>query len=134
MADLEPVLVTRLKAFTALTDLTGTRIFPLILPQSPTYPAVTFQRISAERLSGMTAEHGMPQVRIQIDSYATTYASVKGVAAQVRAALQRWSDGTTNPAVLDVFIENELDDFEPDLESGGGVYRVIQDYIVHHRE
>ena len=72
--------------------------------------------------------------RIQIDSWGETYASAKNVAAQVRDALKRYSDSGSNPELLDSFLDNELDDFDPDLKSGEGVYRVIQDYIVHYRE
>ena len=134
MADLEPVLEARLKAHVGLAALISTRVFPVVLRQSTPYPAVTYQRIGTDPLSGMTADHGISMARIQIDSWGETYASAKNVAAQVRDALKRYSDSGSNPELLDSFLDNELDDFEPDLKSGGGVYRVIQDYIVHYRE
>lgn len=130
MAELEAAIYTRLAAYEGLTALTSTRIYPLVLPQKPTYPTVTYQRMDGERESGMTAEHGMAHPHIQIDSWGKTYASAKAVATQVRGALQRWGDADASPAVLDCFLESDEDDYEPDT----GVYRVRQDWLIWHRE
>jgi len=130
MADLETVLQTRLTTFAGLTPLVGTRVYPLKLPQTPTMPSVTYQRIDGPRESGIAGEHGMAHPRIQVDSWASTYGGAKAVAEQVRAALQRWSDATTTPAILDSFIAGDVDIYESDVE----LNRVSMDFIIWHRE
>jgi len=130
MADLETVLQARLSTFAGLMPLVGPRVYPLRLPQTATMPAVTYQRIDGPRESGIAGEHGMAHPRIQVDSWALTYGGAKAVAEQVRAALQRWSDATTTPVVLDSFIGGEIDIYESDVE----LNRVSMDFIIWHRE
>ena len=130
MADLETVLYTRLANYAGLTALVSTRVYPLRLPQNPTLPAVTFQRITGSREHGMTADHGMAHPTLQVDSWGETYASARAVAVQVRTALSRWSDATTDPVVLDVFASDERDMDEADVK----LFRVSQDYQIWHRE
>ena len=96
-------------------------------------PAVTYQRVDGDRESGMTAEHGMAHPRIQVDSWAATYAGVKAVATQVRGALQRYAGTVAGVTILDSFLERDTDLYEPGT---GGVdyYRVSMDYLIWHRE
>jgi hypothetical protein len=130
MAELETVLFTRLSTYAGLIALTSTRIYPLIMPQNPTLPAVTYQRIDGPRESAFSAEMGLAHPRIQVDSWAKTYAGAKAVATQVRTALQRWSSEAVDPVVLDCLLESDGDEYEPDAN----IYRVRQDWIVWHRE
>ena len=127
MAELETVIFTQLST---LVTLASTRIYPLILPQNPTLPAVTYQRIDGPRESALSAEMGLAHPRIQVDSWGKTYASAKAVATQVRGALQRWSSEATDPVVLDCLLESDEDGYESDVN----IYRVRQDWVCWHRE
>lgn len=121
---------SRLDGFAGLSALVTARIYPLVLPQKPALPAVTYQRIDGPRMSGMTAEHGIATPRVQVDSYAATYASAKAVAKQVRLALQRWAGVEAAVTVLDSFLDGDRDLYDDEVEA----YRVSADYIIHHRE
>ena len=46
MAAIEEVIVSKLKAHSGLAALVGAWVYPAPLPQRPTLPAVTYQRIS----------------------------------------------------------------------------------------
>ena len=130
MAVLEAAIFTRLSGYAGLTALTSTRIYPVILPQGPTYPAVTYQRIDGPREHALASDMGLAHPRIQVDSWGKTYASAKSVATQVRGALQRWADTGADPVVLDSLLESDEDGYEPET----GVFRVRQDWIIWHRE
>lgn len=130
MAELEAVIFTRLSTYAGLIALTSTRIYPIILPQNPTLPAVTYQRTDGPRESALGAEMGLAHPGIQIDSWGKTYASAKAVATQARAALQRWSSEITDPVVLDCLLESDGDEYEP----GANIYHVRQDWTIWHRE
>ncbi len=130
MAELETALYSRLTGYSGLSTLVSARVYPLILPQSPTYPAVTYQRIDGPRESALSAEMGLAHPRIQVDSWGKTYASAKAVATQVRGALQRHSDSGSDPVWLDTLLDNDEDSYESDIR----VYRVRADYIIWHRE
>jgi len=129
-AELEEVLVAYLGSYEGLASLVSLRIYPLILPQGPTYPSVTYQRIDGPREHCMSEEAGIAYPRIQIDSWGKTKASVKAVATQVREALQRWNDATTNPVILDCVLDNDESSYEPDV----AIHRVRQDWIIWYRE
>lgn len=130
MAELEAALHTRLTAYGGLTALTSTRIYPLIVPQSPTYPCVTYQRTDGPREHALGADMGIPHPTIEISSWGKTYASAKAIATQVRGALQRWDDSGASPAVLDCLLESDEDNYESDA----GVFKVIQTWTIWHRE
>ena len=130
MAELEQAIDSRLRNYAGLKALVGTRIYPLKLKQRATMPAVTYQRISGPRISAMGADPGVASPRVQIDCWGGTYASSKAVATQVRGALQRYRGTVAAVEILAVFIESDLDIFEPDAE----LYRVSTDYVFWHRE
>lgn len=133
MASAEEALYARMSGYAGLTALVSTRVYPVKLPQDCTYPAVTYQRISTIREVAHGADPGIARTRLQVTSAATTYSGVKAVTAQVRAALQRYDDAAASVAVLDTFLENEVDLFSEE-EDDAGVYLVAQDFTVIHRE
>ena len=129
MAEVEYAIKARLEAVSGVTDLVAARIYPAVLPQNPTLPAITFQRIDGPRLSAMTNDV-WAEPRIQINSYAAKYTGAKALAQQVRIALQRWSGTSAGVVIHDIFIENDRDNYDDEVEA----WRVIADYLVQHDE
>ena len=129
-------IYARLQAVAGVTALVGTRVYPLRLPQGPTYPAIRYQKIDAPRTHLMTWDPGEVHARVQVDSYAKTYDGAQALAAQVRGALSRWGGAAGGVTVEHVFLDDERDIDEPEpLHDGeSGIYRVMQDYIVHYGE
>ena len=131
MTALNEAIFARLQAVTGVTDLVGTRVFPLLLPQDPTYPAVIYQQITGSRESAMGSDVGLVEATVQIDSYATTYAGARVLAEAVRVALQRFRGTVASVVISDVFVlEGPLDLYEDAVKK----YRVQQDFLVWHRE
>ena len=89
-----------------------------------TLPCLTVQRISTARThthdsSGAT---GLARTRIQFDAWAADYSTAKSISDALRAALhgsQRWGAGRVS------WIENEWDEYEPDLEQYVRILDVI---------
>ena len=89
---IEEALFLHLKNYAPLVDLVGQRIYPLVSPQNSTLPVITYQKISQVR--ERTLSSPAPKVvraRFQISCWAASYAEVKEVAEQVKAALQDYS-------------------------------------------
>ncbi len=126
----------RLLADSSVSALVGTRIYALVLPQKPTLPAATYQRISGPRLQNLSGDAGRGVARVQIDSWASTYLEAQSLAAAIRLSLNGFigvlSDGSSPASTRGVVIrlDNERDDFEPDSD----LYRVSQDYLINHEE
>jgi hypothetical protein len=104
-----------------LAGVVSTRIYPLNLPQPPTYPAITYQRISN---SGQDGTSTLKQSRWQIDCWASTYVGSQTVAAAVKAFAEEWHD---SPGIEWARVVNEIDDYDDDAK----VYRIIVDVILH---
>jgi len=66
------------------------RIYAILMPQDPIMPAITFQRISAEREALMTdaGGNGVERARIRITSWAKSLAECQALAEQVRLAMK----------------------------------------------
>lgn len=129
---IETEIRARLASDGAVAGLIGGRIYPLKLPQQPTYPALTYNRVSGPRLHDLqgSARRAMP--RITINSWAEDYDVALVLAQAVRLCLDGFI-GRLTTLQATIRIENEIDLFE-DEAGTGGVYRILQDYMINHSE
>lgn len=105
-----------------VSALVSARIYPLVLPQSPTYPAISYLRVSNTGQQGST---DLRETRYQIDCWGSTYAAAHGLAAAVKTAIEEHTNTATAPRIKMAQVVNELDDFDPEAKA----YRVIVDVI-----
>ena len=116
----------------ALVGGTGTaaRVWPLILPQQPTLPAVSFTRIST---TGRQPHHSghvrVVEPRFQFSCFASTPLAAKQLAAAVIAALTDFSGDVGDEQILSTEFANEADDFD----TGIGAFMVPVDFFIKHR-
>lgn len=66
----EEAVRTRLLALSSVTDLVGTRIYQVMLPQHPTFPAVRVQLIDEEAFYTITKHNKVRRGRVQVDIFA----------------------------------------------------------------
>jgi hypothetical protein len=121
----EQAIHDQLDAITAF----GGRIYPLVLPQDVKYPAATYQRISAPRVSAFRRDVEPVEATIQVDVYSERGSGFPGhvtLTEAVRAALQRQHSGS----VIDMMLETERDDYEEDTN----IYRKSYDVRTWYRE
>ena len=106
------------------------RIYPHKLPQNPTFPAITYSRVSGAREKVLKGLSGLARPTLQYDCWAERYTEVKSLADAVRAAFDGYQ-GTVRSVRIDrIQILNEVDDFDTEVH----IYRVSQDYEVFHAE
>ena len=108
----------------ALAPLVAGRVYPVMFPQEPlpTWPAIRYTPVGGQVWpdacgSGDGAED---DVRVQIDSVATTFDGARQLQQQVRAALVAF----TPPAVAD---GPPIFDFDPETRT----FRAIQDFTLY---
>jgi hypothetical protein len=106
-----------------VTTLVSTRIYPLKLPQNPTYEAISFQRISNTPTNGNT---DLRESRWQINCWADTYVESQALALAVKTALEEYKDTTATPGIKQAYVANEQDDYDDDAK----VFRTIVDVIL----
>ena len=110
-------LFTRLTTHPELAALIGLRAYPMLLPQKPTLPALTYRKISDTGLAQTAAVH---RDRYQISMFDRTYEGVQSVAAAAQLALENWVE--TN--VRSTYKINHIDLYDSDTD----VYIVLADY------
>lgn len=124
-----------------ISDLVGTRIHPLTLPQNPTLPAITFQWISGTRSHHYQGPDGLSRPRIQFDCYASTYLEMEELSEALRARMDGFSGiigDLETLSVQGIFFDSERDFYEDGADqgtgSGAGLYRRSVDYFVNYTE
>ena len=111
------------------------RVYPQIIPQNTSYPAIRYNQISGVRDHTLTDTSQMVPARFQIDCYGSSYANARTMAAAVRGVLDNYH-GTVGSIVIQcVHLIDEGDYFSEQV----GVdqlrrYGKTQDYMIWYNE
>ncbi len=105
------------------------RVYPLILPQSPTYPALTYEIGSTIPHRGLAGDSDLERAHAFIHCWAETYTGVIDLAGKVRTAVGDFSGlmGTITVSSVKFGNWNDLYDDVPE------VYRRVVDFFIAHR-
>jgi len=134
MPVLEEGLVTHLRADAGIQALVGNgdspetyRIFQELLPQEVTYPALSYQRISAPHALTLDGIDTFTPVRIQIDCHAKSSSDASGLAAALNTALNDVTGSIGGVTVRHVYNEqrSDLSSMDGDLV----IRRITLDYV-----
>ncbi|SEB40701.1 DUF3168 domain-containing protein [Terriglobus roseus] len=124
---LEEGLFQLLTSDSDVASCISTRYFPLMLPDDAALPAVTYQRVSTVTSPTLNGFTDLVQVRLQIDTWATTYADARRAAQAIQNAIEGFlgtlPDGT---AVAAATLLSQMDTYE----SVARYYRVTTDYRI----
>ena len=112
---------------TGVAAIVHSRNYPNKLPQHPTYPANTYQRISNSPQNGSTS---LRSSRWQISCWAETYGEVQELAAAVKALMEEYTDTAQTPGIKMAEVVNEIDDFDSEAGEDDKVQRVIIDVML----
>lgn len=130
-------LVGDLKAFLAADSgvqaIVSGRLYPRVLPQNVTYPAISYDQVSGVRVRDLLGPSGKVRRRITVNSWASTNIGAWNLADAVRQALDGFDGMMGSTFVGSVILDNEIA-FIEDEAGTVGVHRVLQDYIVAHAE
>lgn len=102
---------------TGATDA-GAAVYPVIAPDLVAKPYIVYQRVSVNSENVLSGNSGLVNSRVQIDVYATTFAQVVTIAAQIDALMAGWS--VQNVSVL------SQDGYEDAVK----LFRITTDYSI----
>lgn len=114
---LETKLYTALTGDTTVAGVVGTRIYPLVMPQDPTFPAITYERISGEKVNGLDGYLHMENAHIMVMIWATAYDTAKELAEDVHDCMNK-------VVAFRSILVNDPDGYDVNT----GLYFVSQDY------
>lgn len=125
MTNSEQILLSALEGDAAIAthvrvgETSEFRIYPMELPQGPTYPAITYQRISNARVNSFDAGGGIDNPRLQVDCWALTRQAARELAMEVKRVAE-------NAAQLGAWLISDSEFVEDDVTPH--LYRVSQDF------
>lgn len=131
----ETVLRSALVSSTSVTAMVSQRIYPLLAPKTAALPFITWRRSGIERQHTLAGPMGLPNVSVEMQSFAATYEDARELADRVRLVLDGYGGSVNNVEVKHVSLEQESDDF---VQLAGGelppVYQVTQTFNVLWKE
>lgn len=137
MGTIDSALVTRMRAFTGLTDLVGSRIYPWPAPAKTAgfnpYPCVAYWQDHGRREGAMGSPTGLVAGSFQIDVIGESLSDVRAVADQVRLCLDGYRGVSDSVEIDHVHLDDE--DLDPFASKMPDETRWVQMYFdVHWRE
>lgn len=121
----EELLYAHLIAHSGLMAVVGNRIYPMVLPQEATLPAVRYQFIGRQELHVRPQTPLLTARRYQLDGYAASYAVVNSLEGALKAALYGFNK-TVNPCIFSTFIDSMRYEDDPEV----GEYGISMDAII----
>lgn len=126
-------LRAHLVADAGVTAEVGTRVYPEMMPQNPTLPALTYQQVSQQNVDEtLQGSSQLGVARFQISCYAEKYIDADSAARAVDAAMQDFAGTMGSVTVYGVERDNIIDLGEQDGDNI--TRRVLLDYSIFHRE
>lgn len=92
----------------ALAGLTQGRVTPVVLPDRPQFPALTFSLVGANPDTTLCGESTTTFYRYRIDIYAATQLECSQLASTVKSVMRRFAYANTP--------EMEVDGYEPEIK------------------
>lgn len=111
------------------TDIAGevaARVYPLKLPQQPTYPAITYQVISDQSEQLLEGADRIRRARIQVDIWDDDISKCEEIAGFVRTLLDGQDNTQGSTRFRATWLDNEQDLYEESIEK----YRILSDFEI----
>lgn len=130
MADVRQAVYYQLANTAGVTALTSTRIYPKVMPQQPTMPALVYSVVDNNRTQVHRGQTTGVRARVQVTCWGNTEASVSAVKEQVRLAMIGAHGSIASVTVDGVTCEGEVEGFEPETVR----HWIALDFFIWHRE
>jgi len=121
-----------ISADAGVTALVSTRIYPTVLPQDKTLPALVYQRISGVEPGQIDGQgRALVQGRVQVTALAAEFGACAAILDAAREALLYQYGSIGGVEVVSIIRDIDgADDFDPDLQA----YSQSMDFIVSYIE
>ena len=124
---LESGLFAMLVADPTVAGSIATRLYPMILPDDVTLPAATYQRISTVTDQTLTSIVSLTTVRMQFDTWASSYTVAKQIADALNSVLEGFYGSLPNGVqIANITLDSQIDLYD----SPTTYYRVSSDYLI----
>ncbi len=123
-------LYVYLQTQSGLTDLVGTRMYPVLLAQGSAMPALVIQKISRAREYSQSGDSNLANPRYQFSCWDETHEGAVALQVALEASLSGFKGTMGSETVYSAFIDNVIDDHEDTTD----LYRQIVDVLFQHKD
>lgn len=109
IVNIEAAIVAILEGNIGVTALVDKRIYPLIVPQGVTMPAITYQQLSDTKIQTHSGPDTLLNTRLQIDCWSDKYTETSAVKKAVRLALAGFIGTVAGIKISNIIMENSTD-------------------------
>ena len=113
-----------------VSNTVDTRAYYKMLPQNPTYPAITFEQIGSDPLNALNEVPALSWSRIRINCWGETYSDADSLAIAVENALNGQTFSLTGLEIGSIVADGMRDFYEPNVEA----FYVTQDFRIFYKE
>lgn len=134
---IQEAIFSRLSGFAGLSALVALRIYYRLMPENPSYPALSYFKVSETRVPAMGVDAGVVHARFQFDVWDIDQDSVRDVTEQLRQALERYRGTFVVSSQTKQWFDSFIDDVqEPqaDLVDAVPVWHSITDVMIHYQD
>lgn len=102
----------------ALVALVGQRVYFDVMPDKPTLPALTIQKLGGGAARGAVRNPGLYDAQYQVSSWAKSRTDATKISAQVRQAMDRVRKAVIDGVpVSDCFYESDVDLYDSETKT-----------------
>ena len=118
-----------------IIETAGNRIYPMVVPQDASLPAITYQILSTTGISVMAGPTNLKERRLQINCWAETYTVAEELAHKVGRSLDGYRDTAEDVKIWGIELIDE-GDVLADHKSAQVLRRYGRrlDFRIHYRE
>lgn len=110
MSDLGAGIRTYLLTKSAVTTLVSSRIYPDVLPQNATFPAVVYVEFATDHEHQLSGAAGLYHQRMFLDCYASTRTAANSLAEAIRAVLHGYWGAAGSETIRSAQLEGRVKD------------------------
>lgn len=130
---IEEVMYSLLKNDTSIKAMVNDRIYPLVAPQSTTFPFLIYQESGHSRLPSIKGNTQMRTFRCRIDGYSENYADAKDIRDAVLGKLVNYKGTSGNVDIQYIDQEDTSDEHLPPVHSDErGIFGAGLDFVVYY--
>lgn len=130
--DIEEAFTAYLLARAPLTALIGINLYPTERPQDSTLPAVTYITVSDVPNRTLTGQDALAEPYIQFTVYASTKASAKAVAKELKTALNDYHGTMSGVEVQLIELANEISSMYRESDGSAPEHIIDLEYQFHY--
>jgi len=93
-----------------------TRIYPIMLPQNATYPAISYQVTEDTEISTFDGQGTFQTISLEVDAWSDTHAGMLALADAIKTAIKNYSGTVSSNTIDQIKIDSTVTVYEDQVE------------------